>query len=68
MTPHTAAMIDVHALSRIAFSGRLLRGGDGAEPRWPGDPAELGGLTNEEIDFLLDRFESSDGPQARRAA
>jgi hypothetical protein len=68
MTPHTAAMIDVHALSRIAFSAGLLRGGGDAEPRWPGNPGELGGLTNEEIDFLLDRFESAEAGHPRRAA
>jgi len=68
MTPHTAAMIDVHALSRLAFSRRLLRGAAEAEPCWPGDAAQLGGLTNEEIDFLLDRFDSSEHSPARRAA
>ena len=68
MTPHTPTMIDVHALSRLAFSGRLLRGGAETEPRWPGDPGELGGLSNEEIDGLLDRFDSSDASSAQRAA
>jgi hypothetical protein len=61
-------MIDVHALSRLAFSHRLLRGGADSEPRLPGDPATLGGLTNEEIDVLLDRFGGSESGSARRAA
>ena len=61
-------MIDVNALSRLAFSRRLLRGDADVEPRWPGDPGKLGGLSNEEIDCLLDRFDASGGSSAKLAA
>lgn len=61
-------MIDVHALSRLAFSRRIQRDQADGEPRWSGDPAQLGGLTNEEIDCLLDRFETNDSGASRRAA
>jgi hypothetical protein len=68
MTPHTDAMIDVHALSRLAFARRVPRAQADPQPSLPGDPGQLGGLTNEEIDSLLDRFDGGDAGRASRAA
>jgi hypothetical protein len=61
-------MIDVHALSRLAFARRPPRDQADVYPSLPGDPARLGGLTNEEIDFLLDGFDSAESARPGQAA
>jgi hypothetical protein len=50
-----------NALSRLALAGFARREVGEAELVWPGNPGHIGGLTNEQIDWLLQDSESPAG-------
>jgi hypothetical protein len=58
--PQTSLMIG-NALSRLALSGLGRRDSVDVELVWPGNPGHIGGLTNEQIDSLLEHMDRQAG-------
>lgn len=52
-----------NALSRLALSGLSRRDSVDMELVWPGNPGHIGGLTNEQIDSLLEHTDTQAGRQ-----
>jgi hypothetical protein len=57
-----------HTLSRLAVAGLARRGAVEMELAWPGNAGHIGGLTNDQIDWLLENADAHTGrPRVSRA-